>query len=98
MSRETYPPVARGSATRWTTGRAWGLIFNCAKWLLPLLCIYLVSASIAYSLDATVVHVATPAMLAPDGQSGSQQVNLESDLQDGPALGPGGFVQTASVN
>src|SRR6476620_7478578 len=98
MSRTTHTHLARRSATRWTPRTPWGLVFHSARWLLPLLCIYLVSASIAYSLDATVVHVATPVMLAPDGQSGSQQVNLESDLQNGSAVGPGGFVQTASVN
>ena len=87
-----------------------GLVINSAEWLLPLICVYLVSASIAYAMDAAVCEMTnTTAMegtarttsitLPPDPRDDPLRVNLQSLTHDGlpRGLGPGGFPQTASV-
>ncbi len=86
------------------------LVIKSGEWLLPLMCVYLISASVVYAIN-TAAHDVTNTT-AMDGSTGTRSITRPPDPRDDPLrgnfqvptqdslpleMGPGGFPQTASV-
>jgi len=85
--------VTPQKATRGTAGTLPGLVLNAGKWLLPLLCVFMVSASIGYAMNIAALDLAT----GTASEKGASPGSITPELQDAPEVGLDGFGLTPSV-
>jgi hypothetical protein len=89
-----HPPRSAG-ATRGTARSLPGLVASSGNWLLPLMCVFLVAASIAYEMNTAFRDTVTSTAVK-DG-SRAESITPSLDLQDDLAVELAGSGQTARV-
>jgi hypothetical protein len=81
------------NATRETTGTLTGLVLKSRKSLLPLVCVYLISATIGYAMNAAALGYVSG---TANGESASAE-SITPRLGVDRAIGVAGFEPTPSV-